>query len=163
MLCFVNNSWEFAFVRSSWVFGGTAFWVALNVRAFLYFRHRRNKIITSNTRTTRITATETPALAPENSSPGCATRVVEPEGAEAGTAVIVVVPLGLNVVVTPGEIVPGGPLRIETTPVYFIIDKGVVGIEETAVNVGVLSFRFIRPRRFLDTAVVTPVMPKNGL
>jgi hypothetical protein len=124
------------------VFGGTAFWVALNMHAFLCFRRRRNKIITSNTRTTRITAIETPALAPGNSPSGCASRVVEPEGAEVGNAVVVVVPLGLNVVVTLGEIVPEGPLRIETTPVYFIIDKGLVGIEETAVNVGVLFLSF---------------------
>jgi hypothetical protein len=82
--------------------------------------------------------------------------------------VVVVVPLGRSVdvdmrVAFPGEIVIGSPLRIETTLVYCIIDKGVVGIEETVVNVGVLSRYFIRPRRFRGTAAVIPVMPKNGL
>ena len=138
------------------------------MRAFLCFRRRRKKSRTSNTKRTRITATETPALAPEDSPPACASRAVEPEGAEVVNTVVVVVPLGRSVdvdmrVAFPGEIVIGSPLRIETTLVYCIIDKGVVGIEETVVNVGVLSRYFIRPRRFRGTAAVIPVMPKNGL
>jgi hypothetical protein len=138
------------------------------MRAFLCFRRRSNKIITSNTRATRITATEIPALAPENSLPGYASRVVEPEGAEVVNTVVVVVPLGQSVdvnkrVASPGEIVTGSPLRIETTLVSCKIDKGVVGIEEPVVNLGVLSCCSIRPRRFRGTAAVIPMMPKNEL
>jgi hypothetical protein len=138
------------------------------MRAFLCFRRRRKKSRTSNTRRTRITATEIPALAPEDSPPGCASRAVEPEGAEVVNTVVVVVPLGKSVdvnmrVASPGEIVTGSPLRIETTLVYCTIDKGVVGIEETVVNVGVLSCCSIRPRRFRGTAAVIPMIPKNGL
>jgi hypothetical protein len=106
-------------------------------------------------------------LTPEDSPPGYASRVVEPEGAEVVNTVVVVVPLGQSVdvnkrVASPGEIVTGSPLRIETTLVSCKIDKGVVGIEETVVNVGVLSCS-IRPRRFRGTAAVIPMMPKNGL